>query len=82
MGRVTTIFYKRLTAILNEKGDSLTGQIGLHLSSALLKSLYCVYQEIDLLQSCLEMQLCMSLLIFSQNFQACYGATFINIQSL
>ena len=37
MGRGTTIFYKRLTAILNEKGDSRTGQICFHLSSALLK---------------------------------------------
>ena len=43
MERATTIFYKRLTAILNEKRDSHRGRICFHLSFALLKKpLLCI----------------------------------------
>ena len=73
MGRAVIIFYKRLTAMLNEKRDSHTANDGVNMFPLELcppKTLSCVYQEFVLLQSSLEMQLCVSLLISSQNVQA------------
>ena len=49
MGRAATVFYKRLTAMLNEKRDSHTANDGVNM---------------------FPLELCVSLLISSQNIQA------------
>ena len=64
MGRAATIL--DLLQCWSEKRDSHTANDGVDIFPLELcpaKSLYCVCQELDLVQSYLEMQLCVSLLI-------------------